>query len=79
MSKNNRTLEMLQNNLDQDFAWRIKELTTIKNRIPQKKEDLQDALIRAGITMLYAHWEGFIKNATEQYLNYVSLRRLKHS
>ena len=29
--------------------------------------------------MLYAYWEGFIKNATEQYLNYVSLRRLKHS
>ena len=38
MSKNNRTLEMLQNNLNQDFAWRIKELTTIKNRIPREKK-----------------------------------------
>lgn len=36
-------------------------------------------MLRAGVTLLYAHWEGFIKAAADNYLNFVSLRRLKHS
>jgi hypothetical protein len=84
MSKENRTLEMLLENLDEDFSWRIKELNIIKNKIPRVKnssvrDDEQDALIRAGITILYAHWEGFVKFAADCYLNYVSLRGLKHN
>jgi hypothetical protein len=84
MSKENRTLEMLLENLDEDFSWRIKELNIIKNKIPRVKnssvrDDEQDALIRAGITILYAHWEGFVKFAADCYLNYVSLKKLKHN
>lgn len=84
MSKENRTLEMFFENLDEDYGWRIKELNIIKNKIPGVKnssgrDNEQDALIRAGITLLYAHWEGFVKFAADCYLNYVSLRRLKHN
>jgi MAE_28990/MAE_18760-like HEPN len=79
MSKENRTKDMLLDNLQDDFAWRIKELNIIKNKIPKTKSEEQDALIRAGITILYAHWEGFVKNAAECYLNFVSLRRLNHN
>lgn len=79
MSKENRTEQMLVDNLDNDLAWRIKELSIIKNKIPQAKNNEQEALIRAGVTILYAHWEGFVKNAAECYLNFVSLRRLKHN
>lgn len=70
---------MLVDNLDNDLAWRIKELSIIKNKIPQAKNNEQEALIRAGVTILYAHWEGFVKNAAECYLNFVSLRRLKQA
>jgi hypothetical protein len=80
MSKENRTLIHLQNNLDEDFGWRIKELSLLKSKIPNTPNTapLQDVLIRANVTMLYAHWEGFVKCAAENYLNYVSLRRLRH-
>jgi len=80
MSKKNRTLLALQNNLDEDLGWRIQELSLLKNTIPNtpNRAPLQDALIRAGLTMLYAHWEGFVKCAAENYLNYVSLKRLRH-
>jgi MAE_28990/MAE_18760-like HEPN len=80
MSKKNRTLLDLQNSLDEDFAWRIKELSLLKSKIPNtpNRDALQDALIRAGITMLYAHWEGFVKCGAENYLNYVSLKKLRH-
>lgn len=80
MSKENKTLIHLQNNLDEDFGWRIKELSLLKSKIPNTPNtaSLQDVLIRANVTMLYAHWEGFVKCAAENYLNYVSLRRLRH-
>ena len=34
--------------------------------------------LRAGIALLYAHWEGFIKNAAEHYLQYVALKKLTY-
>lgn len=79
MSKENRTLFELQDNIERDFNWRIIELSVLKNKIPNTPNSpLQDVLIRAGVTMLYAHWEGFVKCASENYLNYVSLKRLRH-
>lgn len=39
----------------------------------------QTTLIRAGVPLLYAHWEGFIKQASQFYLEYVSNQRLKYS
>ncbi|MDB9308957.1 MAE_28990/MAE_18760 family HEPN-like nuclease [Aphanizomenon sp. CS-733/32] len=79
MSKDNKTEQMLIDNLHEDFAWRIKELSIIKSKIPSQQNEEQHALIRAGITLLYAHWEGFIKNAAENYLNFVSLKGLNHN
>lgn len=78
MSKKNRTLLILQNNLDEDLAWRIKELSLLESQIPNTPNPLQDAMIRAGTAILYAHWEGFVKYAAENYLNYVSLKKLRH-
>jgi len=79
MSKENRTLFELQDNIERDFNWRIIELSVLKNKIPNTPNSpLQDVLIRAGVTMLYAHWEGFVKCVAENYLNYVSLKKLKH-
>ncbi|MDL2124712.1 MAG: hypothetical protein LWX51_16905 [Deltaproteobacteria bacterium] len=84
MSKKNKTLNQFLDNLDSEYAWRIKELSVIKSKIPRDTGTttiivLQNAMLRAGVTLLYAHWEGFIKAAADNYLNFVSLRRLKHS
>ena len=35
--------------------------------------------IRAGVALLYAHWEGFVKAASELYLEYVASRVLKYN
>lgn len=45
MSKDNRTIEILQKNLDEDMAWRIKELSILKNKISPQKGTEQDVLI----------------------------------
>jgi hypothetical protein len=35
-------------------------------------------MLRVGICLLYAHWEGFTKAATTAYVNYVALKGLRY-
>jgi hypothetical protein len=37
-----------------------------------KREHEKKALMRASTTIIYAHWEGFIKNSSMAYLDYIS-------
>ena len=36
------------------------------------------SLRRAGVALLYAHWEGFTKEACQAYLEFVVKRKLKY-
>lgn len=73
-----RTIIDLQDTLDKELSWRKLELSNFKSVIPTKKNILQQALIRAGIALLYAHWEGYIKNVCESYLHFVSMQGRNH-
>lgn len=65
-----RTLDQLQEALDTEMGWRIKEISAVK--LATKTEDeSRKVFVRAGVAIVYAHWEGFIKAASEAYLNYV--------
>jgi hypothetical protein len=57
--------------LDADMSWRIREISTFRLASKQDRVD-RDTLIRAGVAMVYAHWEGFIKSASEGYLEFVN-------
>lgn len=74
-----KTIEDLQEVLDTDFAWRLKELSVLKSNINNSDSVAARANIRIAVVMLYAHWEGFVKNICEAYLLFVSARRLKNS
>ena len=69
-----RTATQLLEYLDTEMAWRIKELHQFKSAVEKARGRNKDAHIRAGISMLYAHWEGFIKSAANAYVNYLSFR-----
>lgn len=74
-----RTISLLQDALDSGFAWRIKEIAALKLSVESTSLSLaQSTLIRAGVPLLYAHWEGFIKQASQDYLEYVSSQKLKY-
>lgn len=68
-----RTLMQLQDALDSEMSWRVKEIGAFtvasKSGGPDRK-----FFIRAGVALVYAHWEGFIKASSEQYLSYVHFR-----
>lgn len=73
-----RTLDQLQDALDKEMSWRLKEVKAFsvasKTNGPERRY-----FIRAGVALLYAHWEGFVKTSSEQYLSFVGNRRLKYS
>jgi MAE_28990/MAE_18760-like HEPN len=63
--------------LDDDLAWRKKELTLLLSQVELKSrgEPFRIAATRSGIALLYAHWEGFIKAAAGHYLEFVSMKQ----
>ncbi|MDO6676387.1 MAE_28990/MAE_18760 family HEPN-like nuclease [Tenacibaculum sp. 1_MG-2023] len=62
-----------------DYAWRRKELKLIKDQIPSNPSPKQNASLRFSVPILYAHWEGFVKNSCELYLEFVAKKHLKHN
>lgn len=70
-----RTIENLVDFLDEEMAWRKKELSSLKDDVEKTNIKLRATAIRSGIVMLYAHWEGFIKKSAEGYLNFIFYQR----
>lgn len=73
-----RTLAQLQDCLDQGFSWRIKEIATLKVVVKGNSSLTQATVIRAGVPLVYAHWEGFIKQSSQDYLKFVTSQRLNY-
>ncbi|MBS8266421.1 hypothetical protein DYI25_18520 [Mesobacillus boroniphilus] len=70
-------LERLQDKLDKNLAWRKRELTTLKSNIDVSEGTVLNTFIRVGITILYSHWEGFIKTGAREYLNYLNFQEIE--
>ena len=72
-----RTLNDLNNRLSEDLVWRKKELSVLESLIETKsfEQNKTNTLIRSGIALLYAHWEGYVKCAASAYLEFVSSQK----
>ncbi len=75
-----RTLEDLNQRLTEDLIWRKKELSDLNGLIETKSFAYSkcNAVLRSGVTLLYAHWEGYIKTAGTSYLEFVSRQSLTY-
>jgi hypothetical protein len=78
------TIDDLEDRLNSAISWRRVELSALKSAVEQAESrspgsPLSRALARSGVAMLYAHWEGFVKEACQAYVDYVAKRRLKCS
>ncbi len=73
-----RTLTQLRNFLDREFLWRLKEIADLKSSVRSSSSLRCKTLTRAGVPLLYAHWEGFVKNSSLGYVNFVSSQRLRY-
>lgn len=65
--------------LDAELVWRRKELADLKAAIADAKQTSRPALIRALVTMTYAHWEGYIRSASNRYFEHITLKRRSYA
>lgn len=84
MSKKIMTIEDLESVLNENLAWRKKEMLSMKLMIQGDGDKYKRILLRLGIALLCAHFEGFIKYAANSYVKYVSnqgipCKLLKHN
>lgn len=73
-----RTLIDLQDAIDAEMAWRKRELSAVRENVAGSRRFSKDTAIRAGIALLYAHWEGAVKNIATYYLEYVAMQGLPY-
>lgn len=71
------TIEEVGDQLDDGFQWRRSELFQIRSQIETLQPGpRQRTLLRAGVALMYAHWEGYVKEALQTYVDFVAMRRL---
>ncbi|MGM1045710.1 MAG: MAE_28990/MAE_18760 family HEPN-like nuclease [Bacillota bacterium] len=71
------SLEKFQTKLDKNISWRKRELTILKSNVDGAEGNILVTSIRSGITLLYGHWEGFIKTTARDYLKYLNSQNIK--
>lgn len=73
------TQEQLSDQFDSDLIWRRKELSDMKAAIKRADGASKSVLLRALITMCYAHWEGYVRACANAYFEHLTLRKLQYS
>ncbi len=75
-----RTTEHFIDFVSRDISWRTKELAVLFSLIKKTPTNTVKSrtMIRAGVTVLYAHWEGFIKSTSTAYLEFISRQDLSY-
>lgn len=63
-------LDDLRTELEGALTWRIVEYTSLKNLL--KVQGNKIPVIKTLIVMLYAHFEGFVKDSLELYVEYIN-------
>src|SRR5258708_120919 len=61
-----------------DRSWRLKEISDLKTAVTKADTNLSRVLLRALVTICYAHWEGYVRFAARKYLEHVALRKFPY-
>ena len=61
-----------------DRSWRIKEISDLKEATKRADVSLRRVLLRALVTICYAHWEGYVRFAAYKYHQHVAVRKIKY-
>jgi len=67
------TEQDLSNLFDEDLIWRRKELSDMKAAVKAADAAAKSVLLRAIITMSYAHWEGYVRLCATRYFEHLVL------
>lgn len=73
-----RTIDDLSKALNDEISWRKREIIELRMQAAKRDNSAQKTLLRAGVAVLYSHWEGFVKAASELLLKFISNQKLKN-
>jgi hypothetical protein len=73
-----RSLVEFEDAVDAETAWRKRELTTLLFQARAARGSLRATALRAGVALLYAHWEGWIKAVGTYYIDHVVQQKLSY-
>lgn len=73
-----RTKADFENRMDEESGWRIQELAHIRKMAGRAQDGTPSSrvILRTGHTLLYAHWEGWVKNVGHFYLEFIKGTRV---
>jgi RiboL-PSP-HEPN len=64
--------------ITEDRSWRLREISDLKTAVTRADDNLRRVLLRALVTICYAHWEGYVRFAARKYLEHVALRKFQY-
>lgn len=73
-----RSVDELEDYISKEYAWRRKELTNIRNTALSSRNSMKNLLLKASVSILYSHWEGFIKNISIAFCEYLNSQGFKY-
>lgn len=65
----------LSQQLTEDRTWRLREISDLKSAVKSADNALSRVLLRALVTICYAHWEGYVRFSAKRFLEHVALRK----
>lgn len=65
---NDAKFDKLVSDIEREWTWRQRELSFFKQALSSADSYQKEAVSRAGILLLYSHWEGFIKKISQRFL-----------
>lgn len=74
-----RSPEEFSHFIDHEYSWRRHELTNLRNNAFSAKKTIKTSLLRSFVPLLYAHWEGLIKQLSVAVLEYIVHRGFRYS
>ncbi len=69
------TADDLSREFDEELIWRRREISDLKNAVKIADAVARVPLLKALLTISYAHWEGYVKECASKYFAYITRRR----
>lgn len=63
----------------EDRTWRMREISDLRSLANRSDEQMQRVLLRAMITICYAHWEGYVRFSARKFMEHIALRKFLFS
>lgn len=73
------TIDDLSDQINGDRTWRIREISDLSDAVCRADSISQRVLLRSLVTICYAHWEGYVRNSAQKYIEHIAIKRLAFS